>query len=163
MIRNQSLKRRMLAASVLGALVVLPVTQPALGGHATPLEKSLRKKINAYRAEKGKAKLKMKDILVTKARAQAEDMAADGEFDPVGDHSSEKQLTSYAKAAGCDTAPFISEIIASEVSLDRMMDGWKASTPHRKTILKKGWERIGTGVVEAHGKLWAVVLFCSTK
>ena len=162
MIRNVTFNRRMLAAAVIGALALLPV-QPATADHASPLEKQLRTKINAYRASKDKAKLKMKDVLVTKARAQAEKMAADGEFDPEGDHSSQRQLGAYIRAGGCDTKPFIAEIIASEVSLDRMLEGWKASTFHRKTMLKKGWERIGTGVVEDHGTLWAVVLFCSTK
>ena len=49
-------------------------------------------------------------------------------------------------------------------TLDAMIQGWKDSAPHNKTMLKKGWERIGTGVFEdEEGDLWAVVLFCSTK
>lgn len=154
----------MLAASVVGALAFLPLAQPAGAGHATTLEKQLRKKINAYRSSKDKPTLKMKDVLVTKARAQAEQMAADDQFDPIGDHSSERELTAYANAANCDTAPFLAEIIAAEASLDRIIEGWKASRPHNKTMLKKAWERIGTGVFDdGDGTLWAVVLFCSTK
>lgn len=183
MIRNLTLKRRMLAASVLGALVLLPVSQPAVGGHATPLEKELRRKINAYREENGKAKLKMKDKLVTKARAQAGRMAADGLFCPPtdepepgcegkSDHSTDTRLTNYLKAGKCDTKPFLAEIIASTIVLaeatpDAMIEAWKASKGpegHNKIMLKKKWEKIGTGIhVDDAGNLWGVVLFCSTK
>ena len=158
MIRNATFNRRMLATAVIGALALMPLSQPALG--ATTLEKQLRTKINAYRTSKGKATLKMKDVLVDKAHAQAEKMAEEGELS----HSTGTQLTRYANAAGCDTGtPPIAENIAVASTLDGLMQEWKDSTPHRKAMLSKKWERIGTGVVEDDGTLWGVVLFCSTK
>ncbi len=171
MFLKRSIVRRILAALAVTAVAFLPAAESALATHSTDLEKALRRKINAYRAENGKATLGMKDILVTKARAQAVRMAADGEFDQVGDHSTSAQLTNYAKAGKCDTGPgsSIQEIIASTTvfegkNLDTIVDEWKKSFTHNSIMLKKKWEKIGTGVhVDSAGERWAVALFCSTK
>lgn len=152
---------RVLAALAAALLFAGPLADNATAHDAK--NKALRRQINAYRAEKGKGALKMNKSLKSSAHKQAVKMMEDGRFDPVADHSTSAQMTSYAKKANCSG---IAEIIASTIvlgsdTLDAMMRAWKDSPTHNSIMLAKKWKKIGTGVhVDGDGHLWAVALFC---
>ncbi|MGH2723182.1 MAG: CAP domain-containing protein [Actinomycetota bacterium] len=154
-------KRTRTAALAAALLIIGPVTETATA--ATPKEKALRRKINAYRAEHNRKSLKMQAKLVKFAHKQAKKMAADGRFEPASDHSSPAQLTNYAQEAKCSS---LAEIIASTIgsapdTLDELMRQWQGSKPHNTIMLQKKWKKIGTGVfTDDKGRLWAVALFC---
>lgn len=157
---HPSSNRSRIAALITVAVVAMAAFAPPASA-ATDTEKALRRKINDYRVDKGKSRLKLAPKLVNFAHRQAKEMAEDGRLF----HSTTGELTDLARRANCSS---IAEIIANTIGVENTLDGlmakWKSSTGpngHNTTMLKATWKRIGPGVVSDNGVLWSAVIFCS--
>ncbi|HUX44558.1 MAG TPA: CAP domain-containing protein [Terracidiphilus sp.] len=108
---------------------------------------------NQARAEAGAPELKWDSALAVAALRHCERMAAEG---PIAHrYGGEMSLTERAGAAGAHFS-LIEENVAVGAYPAQIHDGWMHSTEHRKNLLNPEVNRVGIGVVESHGALYAV-------
>ena len=154
MAANRRIRVRIVTVALAATVLLAPLgTKPAQA--ATAKEQKLAKLVNAYRAAKGKKTLKVRPKLTKFAHAHSKAMSEDGEWY----HSTTGQLIDYMQAVKCT-------VIGENVGMNpdnvtEMHQAFKASTPHRKNMLKKAWKKMGVGVVvDDDGFIWATEIFC---
>ncbi|HEX2029857.1 MAG TPA: CAP domain-containing protein [Actinomycetota bacterium] len=142
-------------ATAVAATVALAPLGATPAQAVTAKETKLAKLVNGYRAAKGKKKLKVKPTLTKFAHAHSQAMSEDGEWY----HSTTPQLYDYMEAANCTV---VGENVGSHPgTVTDIHKAFKASTPHRKTMLKKAWKKMGVGVVVGDdGWIYATEIFC---
>ncbi len=123
-----------------------------------------------YRAGEGKAPLESSSLFRDAARAQAADMMINGfvghrastghNFDSrmrvfAGDITRFPAIAENAARAG-GKGP------ADAAKARRLFRRWVESAAHRRTLLKRDYRYVASGVVERDGELWAVQIFWAT-
>lgn len=143
------------AALAVATLLTLAPLGAAPAQAVTAKETKLAKLVNNYRAAKGKKKLKVKPKLTKFAHTHSKAMSEDGSWY----HSSTAELISYMEAANCT---MIGENVGSHPgTVTDIHKAFKASTAHRKNMLKKAWKKMGVGVVVGDdGWIYATEIFC---
>ncbi len=106
------------------------------------------------RARNGLPPLSVSSALTQAAAAHARDMQANGFFSHTGSDGS--GIGDRAHAAGYGFC-FIAENIAQgQSSFNQVMEGWMASTGHRRNILSDGAREFA--MVRTGGNIWVMVL-----
>jgi len=141
---------------------------PPAGARFRPdLEAVIAGLANRYRVGGGRAPLEPSSLLRDAARAHAADMMANGfvghrasaghNFDSrmrafAGDVTRFPAMAENAARAGGKGA-------ADAAKARRLFQQWIDSGPHRRTLLKRDYQYVASGVIERHGQLWAVQIF----
>ena len=122
---------------------------------------------NRYRAGEGKAPLASNSLFRDAARAHAADMMLNGfvghrastghNFDSrmrvfAGDVTRFPAMAENAARAG-------GKGTADAAKARRLFQQWVGSASHRRTLLKRDYHYVASGVVERDGQLWAVQIF----
>lgn len=108
---------------------------------------------NQSRTEAGLTLLQWDDALATAGQAHAERMAREGQLSH--QYPDEPSLPERAASAGAHFS-LIEENIAMADSPHRIHDSWMHSPGHHDNLMNPRINRIGVGVVRAHGYLFAV-------
>ena len=108
---------------------------------------------NQARADAGLKSLQWDPALATAARAHAGRMAREGQLSH--QYSEEPDVARRAASAGAHFG-LIEENIAMADSPRRVHESWMKSPAHHDNLLNPQINRIGVGVVQAHGYLYAV-------
>jgi uncharacterized protein YkwD len=129
---------------LIGCLALIALLGAVAGGQARTLsgtESSLLQKLNAVRASRGLAPLRIDYRLVRAARGHSTDMMRHGYFA----HGS---VAGRAVAAGA-RGPLFGEDLAWATGLTPqwVVDHWLASPSHRAVLLRPGFRRVGIGIV----------------
>lgn len=125
---------------------------------------------NRYRAGEGKAPLESSSLFRNAARAHAADMMVNGfvghrastghNFDSrmrvfAGDVTRFPAMAENAARAGGKGS-------ANAAKARRLFQQWIGSASHRRTLLRRDYHYVASGVVERDGELWAVQIFWAT-
>jgi uncharacterized protein YkwD len=106
-------------------------------------EKALCRAINAFRAEHGKAPLKVSVALTRAAEWMSHDMANHDNFDHTDSHG--RDFDVRLEAFGYHPATKAENIAAGQSSAAAALAQWKASPPHRAILLKSKLKVVGVG------------------
>ncbi|MEA2194206.1 MAG: hypothetical protein QOG42_640 [Solirubrobacteraceae bacterium] len=106
-------------------------------------EKALCRAINTFRAEHGKAPLKVSVALTRSAEWMSHDMASHDTFDHVDSHG--RDFDVRLEAFGYHQPTKAENIAAGESSAAATLAQWKASAPHRAILLKSRLKVMGVG------------------
>lgn len=118
-------------------------------------ERSVFKRLNAYRTKNGRGKLKLDRSLGAAARHHAADMAKRDYFDhrsPNGDDASGR-----ARQHGYKGRSVGENIAQGYQSPTAVMKGWQRSAGHRRNMLSGRYDAVGIGY-DAKGGYWVQVL-----
>jgi uncharacterized protein YkwD len=142
---------------------------PAGSQFRSDLEARLVRLANSYRAKQGRSALADSDLLRAAARAHAADMMLN---DFVGHRSStghgfESRVRSFLKQP--ELYPALAENAARDTqkgpadaaAADRVFGQWVKSGGHRRTLTKRDYASVSTGVIARDGDIWAVQIFFS--
>lgn len=120
---------------------------------AQDMAAAAKAQVNELRADGGLGALDVSASLGRAAAAHARDMAEAGFFSHTGSDGS--GIGDRARAVGYGFC-FIAENIAKgQSSLDEVLDGWMASTSHRRNILSEGAREFA---LAREGDTWVMVL-----
>jgi len=106
-------------------------------------EKALCRAINTFRAEHGKAPLKVSVALVRAAEWMSHDMADHDNFDHVDSRG--RDFDTRMVAFGYHPPTKAENIAAGNSSAAAALAQWKASPPHRAILLKTQLKVMGVG------------------
>lgn len=110
--------------------------------------------LNAFRADQGRAPLRVSPRLSVMAAGHAKDMARKGFFSHTGSNGS--TIGDRARQGGYRFC-FIAENIAKGPrSVENVLQGWAGSAGHRKNMLARGAAEVA--VVEGPNRIWVMVL-----
>ncbi|WP_324754384.1 CAP domain-containing protein [Roseovarius sp. Pro17] len=133
------------------ALIVAPSAQAQ---NVEDISAATSAQLANIRARYSLPPLTVSSALTQAAAAHARDMQANGFFSHTGSDGS--GIGDRAHAAGYGFC-FIAENIAQgQGSLDKVMEGWMASTGHRRNILSDGAREFA--MVRTGGNIWVMVL-----
>jgi uncharacterized protein YkwD len=128
---------------------------------AQPAEvQSIFKLTNSFRVTQGRAPLSWSPELAAAARAHAQLVATKTTGELLHRYPGEAELTARAKQAGAHFSG-IAENIAQGDSVQQIEQEWLNSAPHRASILDRGTDALGVGVVILKGTLYAVEDFAA--
>lgn len=116
-------------------------------------EKQLVDLTNEARTQAGLKPLTWDEGLAKAARAHAEKMAADKSISHRYD--GEPDVPERVASAGAHFS-LIEENVAAADSVQRVQDSWMKSQGHHDNLMNPKIDRIGVGLVSAHGTLYAV-------
>jgi uncharacterized protein YkwD len=135
------LTRRQSFVFCLGALAVLLIAASAQAAALSGPESAMLGQINAVRARHGLRPLRIDYRLVAAARGHSADMMNRQYFA----HGS---FTARARAAGAH-GPMFGEDLAwgTGVTPQWVVDRWLASPSHRAVLLRRGFRRVGIGIM----------------
>ena len=128
-----------------------------VAGHALDIQDlgpAARDRINATRADAGRAAVAVNSALTQAATAHARDLARSGAFSHSGSNGS--SVADRVRRQGYGFC-FVAENIAKgQGSLEQVLNGWLASPAHRRNILASQAREFG--LVRGPGNLWVMVL-----
>ncbi len=139
-------RRGRVATLAIGLVAVLAILGVSCTRNAWALDSASR--VNDTRGTSGLRPLVIDDTLVNKAQAWAEHMAAVGAI-------SHSKLTD---GAGNDWS-VLGENVGMASNIAQMHSMFMNSPAHRDNIVSGKYNRIGTGVAEAGGRLYVVQVF----
>lgn len=144
--------RRTALASLLVAafLVQGPAIDPARAGDTLQNRADMLQLTNDDRADRDRDALRLNDRLSRYARRHSREMAERGKLFHTPDLADKLRGTGWSIGA---------ENVGTGRSLEALEDAFMASRPHRKNILRAGFERTAIGVVESGGSFWVTVIF----
>jgi uncharacterized protein YkwD len=125
-------------------------TDPARAGDTVQNRAEMLQLTNDDRAERDRDELRLNDRLSRYARRHSRAMAERGELFHTPDLADKLQGTGWSIGA---------ENVGTGRSLEALEDAFMGSRPHRKNILRAGFERTAIGVVESGGSFWVTVIF----
>jgi uncharacterized protein YkwD len=125
-------------------------TDPARAGDTVQNRAEMLQLTNDDRANRDRDELRLNDRLSRYARRHSRDMAEQGELFHTPDLADKLRGTGWSIGA---------ENVGMGPSLEALEDAFMASRPHRKNILRAGFERTAIGVVESGGSYWVTVIF----
>ena len=131
-------------------LVQVLAIDPSRAGDTLQNRAEMLQLTNEDRADRDRDELRLNDRLSRYARRHSRDMAEQGELFHTPDLADKLRGTGWAIGA---------ENIGMGPSLEALEDAFMASRPHRKNILRAGFERTAIGVVESGGSYWVTVIF----
>lgn len=120
-----------------------------------------------YRLGEGKAPLQASNVFRDAARAHAADMMLNGFVGhraSTGHHFDSRMrvfagdITRFPAMAE-NAARASGKGSADAAKARRLFQQWIGSAAHRRTLLKRDYQFVASGVVERHGQLWAVQIF----
>jgi len=136
-------------------LLVLPVllsgfaTDHARAGAARNRDRMLQL-LNQVRADEGRRPLELDAELSRYALRHSRAMAEAGSLF----HSTD--LAARLKGREWTIG---GENVGDGPSLEGLLDAFMGSAPHRKNVLRRGFDHAGVGVVKSDGSLWVTVIF----
>jgi uncharacterized protein YkwD len=138
-------------ALLLAALLLFGLlpAQPALAADPTA-ESAMRQRINAARTQRRRVKLKMNSRMVSVARQHSAEMAGAGEIFHNEALSGDLTGMSWSVAG---------ENVGVGGSIPELHTAFMQSPPHRANVMKRVYDRVGVGVVEANQRIWITVVF----
>ncbi len=144
--------RRTALASLLVAafLVQGSAIDPARAGDTVQNRADMLQLTNDDRADRDRDALRLNDRLSRYARRHSREMAERGKLFHTPDLADKLRGTGWSIGA---------ENVGMGRSLEALEDAFMASRPHRKNILRAGFERTAIGVVESGGSFWVTVIF----
>lgn len=105
---------------------------------------------NEDRTDRDRDELRLNDRLSRYARRHSRQMAERGELFHTPDLADKLRGTGWTIGA---------ENVGMGRSLEALEDAFMASKPHRRNILRTGFERTAIGVIESGGTYWVTVIF----
>jgi uncharacterized protein YkwD len=170
---------RLLLAAVLGvsgtsACVVVGTEAPGTGRPAPAgsppddagteparrMERVIFDRVNAERAERGRAPVAWDDTLAALARNWSREMAESGQLE----HSDLREVQQRDEVSGYVSLGENVFSATGPVPAGTIHAGWMRSPGHRANVLEPGWDRLGVGVVCAEdGSVWATQEFGRTR
>jgi len=140
---------------------------PAGARFRPDLEAVIARLANRYRAEEGKAPLESSVLFRDAARAHAADMMVNGFMGHRAStgHNFDSRMRVFAgditrfPAMAENAARASGKGSADAAKARRLFQQWVKSSPHRRTLLKRDYQFVASGVVERDGELWAVQIF----
>ena len=125
---------------------------------------------NRYRAGEGKAPLESSGLFRDAARAHAADMMLNGFVGHRAStgHNFDSRMRVFAgditrfPAMAENAARASGKGTADAAKARRLFQQWVKSSSHRRTLLKRDYRFVASGVVERDGELWAVQIFWAT-
>lgn len=144
------------------------IEQPPAGAEfRADLEERLVRLANGYRSKQGRSPLVDSELLRGAARAHAADMMANdfvGHRASTG-HNFESRVRSFLKQP--ELYPAMAENAARDTqkgpadaaAADRVFAQWVKSGGHRRTLTKRDYASVSTGVIARDGNIWAVQIF----
>jgi uncharacterized protein YkwD len=141
---------------------------PPAGARFRPdLEEVIAALANRYRAGEGKAPLTPDGLFRNAARAHAADMMVNGFVGHRAStgHNFESRMRVFAgdvsrfPAMAENAAHATGKGAANAAKARRLFQQWIDSGPHRRTLLKRDYVYLASGVIERDGQLWAVQIF----
>ncbi len=149
-------RRTVLGLAALAAVAAVP-TSAALAGPRSPaatlsqLESSVLVDINAFRAERGLARLRLSTQLTSAARAHTQQMAQVGYFAHESADGSAfwKRLQSYYRVSPWRSWTVGENLLWSASDLDGAgaLKVWLASPKHRRNLMDPRWREIGVSAI----------------
>jgi hypothetical protein len=121
---------------------------------------SIFKLTNSFRVKQGRAPLSWSPELAAAARAHAQLLATKTTGELLHRYPGEAELTDRAKQAGAHFSG-IAENLAQGDNIQQIEQEWLNSAPHRASILDRGTDALGVGVVISKGTLYAVEDFAA--
>jgi uncharacterized protein YkwD len=125
-------------------------TDPARAGTATPRRSHMLQLTNEDREDRDRDALSLNERLSRYARRHSRDMAEQGELFHTPDLADKLRGLDWSIGA---------ENVGMGPSLEALEDAFMDSKPHRKNILRAGFEHTAIGVVESGGSYWVTVIF----
>jgi uncharacterized protein YkwD len=142
-------------AAALAVALSFALPAAASAATSTPVldseEKALCSQVNTYRAQNGRAPLKLSVSLTKSAKWLSADMAAKDYFDHTD--SLGRNFSQRITAFGYRGAMRSENIAASTATAAATLEQWKRSAPHRKNLLGRGSKVIGIGRAYNAGSL----------
>ncbi len=141
---------------------------PPAGARFRPdLEGVIARLASRYRAGEGKAPLTPDTLFRNAARAHAADMMANGFVGHRAStgHNFDSRMRVFAgdvtrfPAMAENAARATGKAPADAAKARRLFQQWIESAAHRRTLLKRDYHYVASGVVERDGQLWAVQIF----
>lgn len=125
---------------------------------------------NRYRRDEGKAPLQSSALFRDAARAHAADMMVNGFVGHRAStgHNFDSRMRVFAgditrfPAMAENAARASGKGSADAAKARRLFRQWVESAAHRRTLLKRDYRYVASGVVERNGELWAVQIFWAT-
>jgi uncharacterized protein YkwD len=144
-------RRTALASLLVAALLVQGLaTEPARAGDTVQNRAEMLQLTNDDRADRDRDELRLNDRLSRYARRHSRKMAERDELFHTPDLADKLRGTGWSIGA---------ENVGMGPSLEALEDAFMASRPHRKNILRAGFERAAIGVAESRGSFWVTVIF----
>lgn len=125
-------------------------TDPARAGDTVQNRAEMLQLTNEDRSDRDRDALRLNDRLSRYARRHSREMAEQGELFHTPDLADKLRGTGWTIGA---------ENVGMGPSLEALEDAFMASRPHRRNILRAGFERTAIGVVESDGSFWVTVIF----
>lgn len=140
------------------ALLSLPVAACDLPPRADALRDAVLAQVNAERAGQGLRPLTTAPALTNAAQAHACDSATRNRMGHDGSDGS--TLATRVKREGYRFREVAENVAQGYPSADAVMQGWMASTGHRRNILSPGVQQVGVGIaIGSNGDLhWVLNL-----
>jgi len=144
-------RRTALAFLLVAAFLVQGLAiDPARAGDTVQNRAEMLQLTNDDRADRDRDELRLNDRLSRYARRHSRQMAERGELFHTPDLADKLQGTGWSIGA---------ENVGMGPSLEALEDAFMGSRPHRRNILRAGFERTAIGVFESGGKFWVTVIF----
>jgi uncharacterized protein YkwD len=140
---------------------------PAGARFRPDLEAVMADLASRYRAGEGTAPLEPSKVFRDAARAHAADMMLNGFIGHRAStgHNFDSRMRVFAgditrfPAMAENAARASGKGSGDAAKARRLFQQWIGSTAHRRTLLKRDYQFVATGVVERDGQLWAVQIF----
>ncbi|HEU4865803.1 MAG TPA: CAP domain-containing protein [Actinomycetota bacterium] len=144
-------RRTALAFLLVAAFLVQGLAiDPARAGDTVQNRAEMLRLTNDDRADRDRDELRLNDRLSRYARRHSRQMAERGELFHTPDLADKLQGTGWSIGA---------ENVGMGPSLEALEDAFMGSRPHRRNILRAGFERTAIGVFESGGRFWVTVIF----
>jgi uncharacterized protein YkwD len=144
--RQMALVFLLVVAFLAQGLATDPSRAEAAAGHRA----HMLQLTNEDREDRDRDVLRLNERLSRYARRHSNQMAERGELFHTPDLADKLRGTDWSIGA---------ENIGMGPSLEALEDAFMASKPHRRNILRAGFEHSAIGVVESDGTFWVTVIF----
>jgi len=135
-------KSRTLLTLVAQAFVFLALSPTATASSLSGQEQSLLRAINGARAAHGAPPLQVDPALQRAARAHSRSMLRTGRFDHGNWYGRLRRFGVRGRTLGEN----IAWGVGSQGTAGAIVRMWMASPPHRSTLLRRGFSRVGVGI-----------------
>lgn len=137
------------AAAARQPVVGTEAALPPQAANIAAIEAEIVVRINAIRTENGLTPLRVNAALTSAARKHSKDMSTKGYFDhesPSGVDLADRMRRERLKYSFAGENIYMCSNFPEKQVVDKAVNGWMNSPPHRKNILSKKWTETGLGV-----------------